>query len=97
MARSPLAPKTDGWKQLVDWLAPKQRSASALAALLGITQPAVRGWVERLSRPKPEYREALERACGIPAEDWETERERSQRERAKAELEARLAKQGGAA
>lgn len=48
------------------------KSRSRIADLLGISQPAVSGWVDGITRPNDVHRKALERLIGLPADDWMT-------------------------
>jgi len=52
-------------------------SQSALARMLGISQPSVSEWVRLRSRPEPHFRDALEIILGIPRDDWMTAAERA--------------------
>jgi transposase-like protein len=86
-----LVEPTDGWRDLVAWLegepheGERKRSPSSLAATLGISQPAVRGWVKRFSRPtEGALRDAVCRLVGSKPERWETTEERSRREQLEA-------------
>jgi hypothetical protein len=71
---------TDGHKKLKAWLKEPNRSQSALARKLNITQTAVALWVKPGHRPSPLLRDALERLGVCPATDWETKKERERRE-----------------
>lgn len=66
--------------RLVEWLSQEGRSQAKLARLLGVSQPSVYAWIKGNSRPEPPLRAVLAEATGIPADDWETGEERSQRE-----------------
>lgn len=52
------------------------RSQVWLAGLLGVGQPAVSGWVSGRYRPDHQFRRALDRLLGIPADAWMTAAER---------------------
>lgn len=84
--KDPQVEETEGWKDLVAWLDAElpegepKRSPSALAAMLDISQPAVRGWTLRLSRPSlGPLRDAVCRIIGSSPERWETTKERDER------------------
>jgi predicted transcriptional regulator len=59
---------------------PKLRTQTAVAKLLGVTQPAVSSWLRGVSRPEPMYRDALQGLAGIPQDSWELASERKRRE-----------------
>lgn len=78
-------PETDGWKDLVLWLetAPAEgepkHTTTWLARQLNVSQPAVRGWVARISRPtEGPLRDALCRLIGSSSERWITEADRAE-------------------
>lgn len=75
----PKGPETVGRKKLDAWLDIRGNTVTGLATTLGISQPTVSGWRNGLWRPIREYREALERICGIPVDDWETDEETGER------------------
>lgn len=54
------------------------RPHSRLAALLGVTKPAIGYWLKGTSRPEPHLRAAIEAITGIPASDWDKDEERKQ-------------------
>jgi hypothetical protein len=79
---------TPGWEDLQKWLetpppeGEPKRSASALARLLNISQPGVRYWVLRFSRPtEGPLRDALCRIIGSQPDRWLTAEEKDERER----------------
>lgn len=80
---TPPAPDTPARNALISWLAapvePKRTQAS-LARSLGISSPAVLGWLRGNSRPGETLRQAIEALTGIPAADWELPEERTKRE-----------------
>lgn len=78
-------PETPGWEDLVAWLdAPAsdgepKHTTTWLAKQLNISQPAVRGWSLRLSRPtEGPLREALCRLIGSSPERWVTDADRAE-------------------
>ena len=80
--------ETQGWEDLQNWLkervpeGERKRSAGMLAELIGISQPAVSGWVRRFSRPeKGAMRETVCRIIGSSPERWQTEAETKEAER----------------
>lgn len=71
-----------GREALAAWLAAlPERSQSALARALGVTQPLVATWLSGTGRPVDEMRVALEGVCGIPAAAWLTDEELARVER----------------
>lgn len=78
---------TDGRAQLVEWMAAAEgRTQGFVARKLGISQPAVRNWIQGTSRPENPYRDALEALCGIPPKAWELPEEREKRDQALARI-----------
>lgn len=80
-----LVEETQGWKDLVDWLNAEpaegepKRNPNRLSKELKISQPAVRGWVERISRPTVgPLREALCRIIGSSPDRWITQEDREE-------------------
>jgi len=78
-----LIEETDGWRDLQAWLKSEptpgeaKRTTSRIARELDISQPAVRGWVVRHSRPTiGPLRDALCRLIGSRPERWATNAER---------------------
>lgn len=78
---------TDGWRRLTEWLQEldaetgRERSQTQLGKMLGVSQPAVRGWALRLSRPSEgPLRDAVCRITGSSPADWETSDERTRRD-----------------
>jgi hypothetical protein len=70
--------QTVGRDKLLKWLeADSTRSRTQVARALGISQPAVSNWLRGVSRPEHMHRVALERLCGVPAGDWDTDEERA--------------------
>jgi len=70
---------TEGSARLRAWIAagPRtERSQSAVARAIGVSQPAVRLWIEGATRPEPRHRLALEVLTGIAPTAWESEEER---------------------
>jgi predicted transcriptional regulator len=53
-------------------------SQQRVAELLGVSQPAVHGWLDGTSRPKPHLREALHALTGIEPTAWELKEEQEQ-------------------
>jgi transcriptional regulator with XRE-family HTH domain len=67
-----------GREQLAAWLkASPERKQAHLARDLGLSAASVSAWLSGHARPNTHYRVALERATGIPADDWMTEAERT--------------------
>lgn len=74
--------ETRGCVQLRGWFSGARdgttRPHSRLAALLGVTKPAIGYWLKGTSRPEPHLRAAIEAITGIPAGDWDKDEERKQ-------------------
>ena len=87
LEKDPDIGNTPGRHDLIAWLetAPvkgePRRSKTSLAKLLGVSQPAVTGWVTGDGRPEPGgRREALCRVIGSHPARWLTPRERQKAE-----------------
>ncbi len=84
MSEEDLVEETQGLKDLREWLlaAPageRKRTANGLATTLGISQPAVRSWLERRSRPTAgPLRDAVCRITGSHPDRWVTEEDREE-------------------
>lgn len=63
----------------------KKGSQTAIALAVGISPSTVSRYVAGTQSPQQAIREAFERLYKIPASSWETEKERSIRERAQQE------------
>jgi len=75
--------QTPGRTKLLAWIAESpERTQSAIARMIGVSQPAFRNWLLGLARPEPHFRAVLRELCGIPEEDWELGEERAKREEA---------------
>lgn len=65
---------TKSRKDLLRWMRkdPKSRTRAAIARALGLTQPAVSGWVLGRTRPDPSHRLAVAVLTGgeVAAEGW---------------------------
>lgn len=67
---------TKGATLLKSWLdADKARTMEALAAVLGVSRPAVSYWIQGVSRPEAHLRERLEIETGVPFGAWYTREE----------------------
>jgi len=68
-------------RKLVRWMSkgpPKERGQTAIARGVSVSQPTVRDWLLRVSRPREDTRQALAAFTkgAVPAEDWRTAEER---------------------
>lgn len=63
---------------LADWMSvdPKRRTRGYIARSVGVSQPAVTGWLTGTSRPVEELRPALALLTGIPRDAWRLKEER---------------------
>jgi len=84
--------RTDG-QRLLQSVVDGGRTVTWIAAICGVSQPAVSGWLSGRSRPDVEHRLTLEKHLGVLAEAWLTAAER----RLASELELKRAAALGAA
>lgn len=73
--------ETEARKKFVAWMSedPKHRSRGFIARSLGVSQPAVTGWVNGDSRPEADLRPGIQVLTGgiVHPDDWKLERERA--------------------
>ena len=66
---------TEGREKLIALCGRERGMARRISETLGVVPATVSRWM-RTTDPEPEYRLALERLYGIPANDWLTDEER---------------------
>lgn len=61
---------------------PRERSQAAVGRSLKLTPTSIRQWMTGWARPESHHRQALEALTGgaVPAGEWETAKEKRQRE-----------------
>lgn len=74
---------TPARRKLKDWMAeaPRERSQAAVGRALKLTATSIRQWVTGWARPEVPHREALAAYTkgAVPAEEWETAKEKRER------------------
>lgn len=93
--------QTPARTKLLSWQAadPKRRTQGFIATQLGVTQPAVSGWLKGNSRPDSHIRKAIEVLTSgeVPELDWEVPAETEKRLEALRRIEADQAQQSAVA